>query len=178
MMPPGIDRLVEAVQTNCHIADARGAADLTLCIYLLQMRELYRWEQGIAALQPLPRDDVAEWLAAREALWAELEARDFAPLPLAGQGFDPFDVAGINAQLRPHGPGVRRRPCGGRAAPASFSAGSSARDARDERRTAGQRHRACARPGRAGGGAAGHRPCCCASSRCGAGWRRSTRPGR
>ena len=32
-------RLVDAVQTNCHIADARGAADLSLCIYLLQMRE-------------------------------------------------------------------------------------------------------------------------------------------
>jgi len=103
MMPANTDRLLEAVQTNCHIADARGAADLTLCIYLLQMRELYRWEQGIAALQPLPREDVARWLAAREALWAELEARDFAPLPLSGQVFDPFDVAGINALLRPHG---------------------------------------------------------------------------
>ncbi len=103
MRPPDIDRLVEAVQTNCHIADARGAADLTLCIYLLQMREFYRWEHGIAVLQPLPREDVARWLAAREALWEELEAREFAPLPLAGQGFDPFDVAGINRQLQPSG---------------------------------------------------------------------------
>jgi hypothetical protein len=103
MMPPGTERLLEAVQTNCHIADARGAADLTLCIYLLQMRELYRWEQGIAALQPLPRGEVAKWLAAREALWAELEARDFTPLPLSGLVFDPFDAAGINALLRPHG---------------------------------------------------------------------------
>jgi len=102
-MMPGLDPLVDAVQTNCHIADARGAADLTLCIYLLQMRELYRWEQGIAALQPLPREEVATWLAAREALWAELEARDYAPLSLAGQDFDPFDVTGINARLRPSG---------------------------------------------------------------------------
>jgi hypothetical protein len=94
--------LVEAVQTNCHIADARHAADLSLCTFLLQMREFYRWERGITALQPLPREEVAKWLAEREALWAELEARDFAPLPLAGQVFDPFDVAGINAQLRPH----------------------------------------------------------------------------
>jgi hypothetical protein len=103
MKPPGIDGLVEAVQTNCHIADARGAADLTLCIYLLQMREFYRWEQGIDVLQPLPREDVARWLAAREALWEELEACEFAPLPLAGQTFEPFDVTGINLQLRPWG---------------------------------------------------------------------------
>jgi hypothetical protein len=101
MTLPDMDRLVETVQTNCHIADARGAADLSLCIYLLQMREFYRWEQGIAALQPLAREAVAQWLVAREALWAELEARDYAPLSLAGQVFDPFDVGGINAHLRP-----------------------------------------------------------------------------
>jgi hypothetical protein len=103
MTPAALPRLVQAVQTNCHIADARGAADLTLCIYLLQMRELYRWEQGIAALQPLPREAIAGWLAEREALWASLEERDYAPLPLDGGDIDPFDVAAVNAQLQPHG---------------------------------------------------------------------------
>ena len=39
--------LAAAVQTNCHIADARHAADMTLCIYLLQMREFHRWERGL-----------------------------------------------------------------------------------------------------------------------------------
>ena len=42
-----LDVLVDAVQTNCDIADARHAADLPLCIYLLQMREFYRWEHGL-----------------------------------------------------------------------------------------------------------------------------------
>ena len=36
---PHLNRLVDAVQTNCHITDASHAADMTLCIYLLQMRE-------------------------------------------------------------------------------------------------------------------------------------------
>jgi len=95
--------LVEAVQTNCHIADARSAADLPLCIYLLQMRELFRWEQGIATLQPLPREAVAQWLDEREALWASLEDRDFMPVPVAGRLFEPFEVAAVNARLRPFG---------------------------------------------------------------------------
>jgi hypothetical protein len=95
--------LVEAVQTNCHIADARGAADLTLCVYLLQMREFFRWERGIAALERLPRDAVAQWLVGREALWESLEGSDFEPLAFAGQVFEPFDVAAINARLRPFG---------------------------------------------------------------------------
>jgi len=103
MTPAALQRLVQAVQTNCHIADARGAADLTLCIYLLQMRELYRWEQGIAALQPLPREAIAGWLAERESLWASLEERDYTPLPLDSGDTDPFNVAAVNAQLQPHG---------------------------------------------------------------------------
>ena len=95
--------LVQAVQTNCHIADARHATELSLCTYLLQMREFYRWEQGAAPLAPLPRDAVGSWLAAREALWADLEERDFVPVPVAGGDFDPFDTTAIAAQLLPHG---------------------------------------------------------------------------
>lgn len=97
------DRLVDAVQTNCHIADAAHAADMTLCIYLLQMREFYRWEQGAAPMQPLPREEVGNWLAQREALWQTLDGAAFMPLPLQGRSFDPFDTAGINAQLHPFG---------------------------------------------------------------------------
>jgi hypothetical protein len=100
---PRLDRLVDAVQTNCHIADASHAADMTLCIYLLQMREFFRWENGIAPLQPLPRDEVGAWLVQREALWESLEGADFAALPIQGAWFDPFDAAAINAQLRPLG---------------------------------------------------------------------------
>lgn len=95
--------LVEAVQTNCHIADAAQAADMTLCIYLLQMREFYRWELGAAPLQTLPREDVGAWLTAREALWNRLEDSPFQPLPVGGQLFDPFDVRAINAALGTHG---------------------------------------------------------------------------
>lgn len=102
-LPPAVGGLVDAVQANCHIADARGAADLTLCIYLLQMRELFRWEQGLAELEPVPRDAVARWLADREGLWASMEDREFGSLPLDGQQFAPFDTGAINARLRPLG---------------------------------------------------------------------------
>ncbi len=96
--------LIEAVQTNCHIADARHAADLSLCTFLLQMREFYRWEKGLPLGAALSRDAVGQWLARREAQWAELEDSDFVRLPAAGgETFDPFDVAGLNARLQPRG---------------------------------------------------------------------------
>jgi hypothetical protein len=95
--------LVEAVQTNCHIADAAHAADMTLCIYLLQMREFYRWELGLPPMQSLSREAVGAWLSAREALWDSLEASSFQPLVVGERSFDPFDVAAINTALQPHG---------------------------------------------------------------------------
>jgi len=109
MTTPWRERLVGAVQTNCHIADARHAADMTLCTYLLQMREFFRWERGEAFGVPLARDAVGSWIAERESLWTELEAQAFQPLPVGGDGLDagdlldPFDVAAVNARLAPLG---------------------------------------------------------------------------
>ncbi len=102
-MIPASQALAEAVQRNCHIADARHARDLTLCSYLLEMREFYRWEAGIAFGAALPRAEVGAWLNRREALWETLAGEDLAPLPLAGALHDPFDVAAINRLLVPQG---------------------------------------------------------------------------
>lgn len=93
--------LQQAVQTNCHIADARHAGDLTLCTYLLQMREFFRWEQGRPLGASLPRDAVGAWIAERERLWADLEDASLRPLPLGdgAEAVDPFDVDAVNARL-------------------------------------------------------------------------------
>jgi hypothetical protein len=99
----GCGALVDAVQTNCHIADARHAADLPLCIYLLQMREFYRWEHGLPFGVALERRAVGAWLARREALWSELEARPFIALPLGDRHFDPLDAERLNVELSPLG---------------------------------------------------------------------------
>ena len=102
-MIAGLDVLIEAVQRNCHIADARHAREMTLCTYLLEMREFYRWEQGIPLGDPLARPDVGTWLSAREALWEDLAEDSFGPLPVAAEEFDPFASAAINRRLVPHG---------------------------------------------------------------------------
>lgn len=98
-----VGALAQAVQTNCHIADARHAGDLSLCIYLLQMRELFRWEQGLGFAAAIDREAVGLWLARREALWSSLEDRPWLPLPIGGREFDAQDVEAVNAQLAPLG---------------------------------------------------------------------------
>ena len=95
--------LVEAVQKNCHIADARHARDKTLCTYLLEMREFFRWEYEIPLSKQPPKDELGDWLTRREALWNELEDAPFASLPVSGKDFDPFDIEAINRELAPQG---------------------------------------------------------------------------
>jgi hypothetical protein len=95
--------LAGAVQRNCDVADARHAREATMCIYLLQMRELYRWERGLALDAQPQKDTLAAWLTEREARWNALEAEDYAPLPLGAQGCAPFDAAQANRALLPAG---------------------------------------------------------------------------
>jgi hypothetical protein len=102
-MIAGFPRLVEAVQRNCHIADARHAREMTLCTYLLEMREFYRWESGIPLGDPLVRPAVGEWLTAREALWETLVEDDFGAVPVGAAQHDAFAVAEINRMLVPQG---------------------------------------------------------------------------
>jgi hypothetical protein len=105
-MPPGppamlgeLAHVLSAVRTNCHISDARHATDYTLCVYLLKMREYYRWEHEIPFNAPIPQAALSGWLTRREALWNTLEGKPFASIPLSTQLHDPFDADPINEVL-------------------------------------------------------------------------------
>jgi len=93
----------EAIRTNCNISDARHAGDYTLCVYLLKMREYYRWENNIPFSMPLPQQDLSDWLTQREAHWETLEDKPMETVPVPGSRHDPFDTTAINASLNDHG---------------------------------------------------------------------------
>jgi hypothetical protein len=103
MVPATLAALTAAVQANCDIADARHAGDLSMCNFLLQMRELYRWQQGLGFETVPDRAALGRWLSERETAWAEIEDRPFADLPVDGQVFDAFDLDKVNTALRPTG---------------------------------------------------------------------------
>ena len=113
------DSLCAAVQRNCHIADARHASDFTLCVYLLKMREYFRWEKGYPFNASMPKEDLGSWLTAREHLWESLEEENYANLNIDGQMMDPFATDDINRSLLPRG-FVYSAGIGQRAAPHFF----------------------------------------------------------
>jgi len=94
-----VPALKDTVQRNCDIADAQHGGDYTLCVYLMKMREYFRWEAGLPFNARLPKDEVGDWLTARESLWESLEQEAYASLSIGGADFDPFDAEGINGVL-------------------------------------------------------------------------------
>jgi len=91
--------LAEQVQHNCHISDAQYAGNYTLCIYLLKMREYYRWEKQLPFSKKLDNSDIGQWLTQREALWDTIEEQPYTDLQIEGQVFNPYESELINARL-------------------------------------------------------------------------------
>ena len=96
-------QLIEDVQHNCHISDALYARDYSLCIYLLKMREYFRWERGLAYGASLPKEELGDWITQREAYWDALLEDEYRDLALGGDAVDPFQSERINAGLRDGG---------------------------------------------------------------------------
>lgn len=102
-MPNHAESLCKTVQKNCDISDAHHATNYTLCIYLLKMREYFRWENGYSCNDALPKKDIGAWMQERENLWENLSGKNFLPLLIDGREFGPFDTEDINEALAPRG---------------------------------------------------------------------------
>ena len=111
-----IPLLINNVQLNCHISDARHAGNYTLCIYLLKMREFYRWENKHTFSEKLSTDDIGDWLTNRERLWQEVENQDYHSIKIDNKTLNPFDSSTINQALAAEnlvysgGYGVKEKP--------------------------------------------------------------------
>ena len=74
-----------------------------MCIYLLKMREYFRWEKSYGFRDKLAEREVGDWLTQREHFWQTIEDEPFTDLPIDGKNYDPFDSEAVNALLNPYG---------------------------------------------------------------------------
>jgi len=100
---PELASICDTVQHNCAISDARYARNYSLCIYLLRMREFYRWRYDLALNEPLSIESVGEWISDTEEAWDAIEENDFEPLIINGRDVDPFDSHTINCAVNDDG---------------------------------------------------------------------------
>ncbi len=96
-------RLVEDIQSNCDITDARHARNMTMCMYLLEMRQYYRWEHGMPFSENPPKSELGLWLVRREQHWDAVEDAPYAPIRIGEEEKEPFDADAINHLLIPKG---------------------------------------------------------------------------
>ncbi len=97
--PPAVNELRTTVQHNCAISDARYARDYSMCVYLLRMREFYRWRQAIPPGATIDASALGDFVSDTENWWDTIEETDFRPLTINSTSYDPFDVAAINSAL-------------------------------------------------------------------------------
>ena len=94
-------RLSRQVLYNCDVSDARHAGIYSICGLAMRLRDLYKWERGLAPWQEDEAARVLEWIGAKEELWETLLEADFGCLPINGRSYKPFDTLPINAALAP-----------------------------------------------------------------------------
>jgi hypothetical protein len=98
-----LDTIVRQVLFNCNISDARYAGLYSICGLGLRLRDLYKWEKGLAPWVEEESSAVLDWIGEKEELWETLAENGFGEISIEGHPHDPFDVKGINAVLESHG---------------------------------------------------------------------------
>jgi hypothetical protein len=104
--------LIEEVRWNCDIASAGQSGHFSLCGMLLRLRQLYKWEHGLAPWQEPEVEAVLAWIARRESIWDDLEEAAWRDLAWGDAAIDPFAVETLNSYLVPqklaYGAGLSR----------------------------------------------------------------------
>lgn len=91
------------VLRNCSISDSRHAGLYSVCGLALRLRDLYKWEQGLDPWIETESSRLLQWIGEKEEEWEKLSELEFSRIEILGASYDPFDVDGINAALRPFG---------------------------------------------------------------------------
>ena len=74
-----------------------------MCIYLLKMRDYFKWAHDLPLDVAINRRSLGEWIAQREREWVALEDAELRKIKIDNCEYDCFDVESINAQLRDKG---------------------------------------------------------------------------
>jgi len=98
-----LNSLARQVLQNCEISDSRHAGLYSICGLALRLRDLYKWENDLNPWVEKDSAEILEWIGVKEQRWEELIDNDYDEISIFEQRYDPFDAAGINAVLEPHG---------------------------------------------------------------------------
>ena len=94
-----LETIVKQVVRNCNISDARFAGFYSVCGLALRLRDLYKWEVGLAPWAEGEPSKVLDWIGERENLWESLATENFEGIRINGSSYDAFDAGAINGEI-------------------------------------------------------------------------------
>ena len=94
--------LIQTVQHNCDISDARDNGIYSICMLVLKLRNLFKWEHGVEPWEEPESADLLNWIDTKENYWEKIIDEPYQPITLNGVQVDPYEVHAINKQLADH----------------------------------------------------------------------------
>jgi len=73
--------LLETIQRNCAISDARDSGVYSLCSLILKLRNLYKWEEHVEPWEEPEADVVLDWISEREEFGNPSRTSSITPCP-------------------------------------------------------------------------------------------------
>ena len=93
------NKLIQAVQFNCDVSDARDHGIYSMCTMVLKLRNLYKWEHNLEPWEEPESADLLDWIEGKEHYWATMVDEPFRPLDMKQKEIPPFDLKEINSVL-------------------------------------------------------------------------------
>ncbi len=97
--PSQYNELIQDIQHNCNISDARDHGIYSMCTMVLRLRNLYKWEKEIQPWEEPESADLLDWIEDKENYWATIAAEPFRNLSTGGQELTPEDIGPVNCYL-------------------------------------------------------------------------------
>lgn len=94
------ETLIEDIQHNCNISDARDHGIYSMCTMVLKLRNLYKWERDIEPWEEPEPGDLLDWIDTKENYWESLANEPFRQLGINGQTYSPIESEAVNAVFR------------------------------------------------------------------------------
>ena len=96
-------KLIETIRYNCDISDARDNGIYSICMLVLKLRNLYKWEHGIEPWQEPESGELLDWIEKKENYWETIAENSYLPLVVKGEEEDPYELHEINSLLEEEG---------------------------------------------------------------------------
>jgi hypothetical protein len=98
-----IEIIKDQVTLNCDISDSKYAGLFSVCGLALRLRDMYKWEKGLAPWIEKDTTQILDWIGNKEQHWEHLSKEDYKTIYLNDETYDPFDTIGINNILESEG---------------------------------------------------------------------------